>query len=337
MKHPLLTAFTSVLLATQALAADFTLSPDWAKLPAGGPQLGNMHGDVAVSSKNETYVSVMDPAHGILVFGADGRLARALTGAPNDFHGFLIHRERDGEFIYGARLTAQTIVKLTLDGKVVLEIPASAIPDRVKMLQPEPAKGAPAPAAGTPAPGTPLLRLTGMAVAPNGDLYVTDGYATSNVHRFDRTGKYLATFGGKDAPYGFKTLHKIVIDPRFTPARLLGCDRENMRLVHLSLEGDFLGVYATDLLRPSALAIHGDLVAVGELRGRVTLLDKAGKVVTTLGTNSNTDEVATNRTDSAKWRAGIFNAAHGVAFNARGDLLVSEWTLFGRMHRFDRK
>ena len=234
MKHPLLTAFSSVLLATQALAADFTLSPDWAKLPAGGPQLGNMHGDVAVSSKNETYVSVMDPAHGILVFGADGRLARARTGAPNDFHGFLIHREAAGEFIYGARLTAQTIVKLTLDGKVVLEIPASAIPDRVKMLQPEPAKGAPAPAAGTPAPGTPILRLTGMAVAPNGDLYVTDGYATSNVHRFDRTGKYLATFGGKDAPYGFKTLHKIVIDPRFTPARLAR-GRLPRRLRHRSL------------------------------------------------------------------------------------------------------
>ena len=337
MKRSLLSAFAAVLLTLPALAVDFSLSPDWAKLPAGGPQLGNMHGDVAVSSKGEVYVSVMDPANGVLVFGTDGRLARALKGAPNDFHGFLIHREAGGEFIYGARLTEQTIVKLTLDGKVVLEIPASAIPDAVKMRQPAPAPNAPTPAPGTPAPGTPVLRLSGMAVAPNGDLYVTDGYGTSNVHRFDRTGKYLATFGGKEPPYGFKTLHKIILDTRFTPARLLGCDRENMRLVHLSLEGKFLGVYATDLLRPSALAIHGDTVAVGELRGRVTLLDKAGKVITTLGTNPNADEVATNKTDPAKWRAGIFNAAHGVAFNEHGDLFVSEWTLFGRMHRFDRK
>jgi hypothetical protein len=110
-----------------------------------------------------------------------------------------------------------------------------------------------------------------------------------------------------------------------------------MRLVHLSLDGELLGVVATDLLRPSAVAIHGDYAAVGELRGRVTLLDKAGKVVTTVGANPNADEVATNRTDPAKWRAGIFNAAHGVAFNARGDLFVSEWTVFGRMHRFNRQ
>lgn len=337
MKRSLVSAFAAVLLTLPAFAVDFALSPDWAKLPAGGPQLGNMHGDVAVSSKGEVYVSVMDPANGVLVFGADGRLARALKGAPNDFHGFLIHREAGGEFIYGARLTEQKIVKLTLEGKTVLEIPASAIPERFKMRQPAPAPNAPPPAPGTPTPGTPVLRLSGMTVAPNGDLYVTDGYATSNVHRFDRTGKYLATFGGKEPPYGFKTLHKIILDPRYTPARLLGCDRENLRLVHLSLEGEFLGVYATDLLRPSALAIHGDTVAVGELRGRVTLLDKAGKVITTLGTNPNADEVATNKTDPAKWRAGIFNAAHGVAFNEHGDLFVSEWTLFGRMHRFDRK
>jgi len=36
-----------------------------------------------------------------------------------------------------------------------------------------------------------------MDVAPNGDLYVTDGYASDYVHRFDRDGKYLKSFGGK--------------------------------------------------------------------------------------------------------------------------------------------
>ena len=34
--------------------------------------------------------------------------------------------------------------------------------------------------------------------------------------------------------------------------------------------------------------------------------------------------------------AGIINAAHGVAFDAKGNLFVAEWTLFGRLHRFDR-
>ena len=39
--------------------------------------------------------------------------------------------------------------------------------------------------------GRPFMRLTGVAVAPNGDIYATDGYLTSYVHRFDHAGKYM--------------------------------------------------------------------------------------------------------------------------------------------------
>ena len=133
-----------------------------------------------------------------------------------------------------------------------------------------------------------------MDVAPNGDLYVTDGYSSDYVHRFDPRGKYLGTFGGKAAPYGFNILHKIAMDTRFDPVRIIATDRLNNRVVHLSLDGEFLGVVNDELLLPAALAIDGDNVIVGELNGRVTILDKAGEVVTHLGTN--TDEgIGTNR------------------------------------------
>jgi len=326
----LLSAFLlCAMLCSTAAAVEFRHVPDWPQPVGGARPLGNMHGDVAVSSAGEIYVSMMDPAAGILVFGANGRLLRTLSGAPNDFHGFVIRQDAGGEFIYGSRLTEQSIVKLTLEGRTVLEIPASAIPDRFKNV-----RTAAQAAAG---PAGPFLRLTGMDVAPNGDIFVTDGYASSHVHHFNREGKYLKSFGGQQAPFGFKTLHKIAIDTRFSPARIVACDRENLRVVHLSLEGEFLGVVAADLLRPSAVAIHGEYLAIGELRGRVTILDRAGRVVAQLGANPNADEVATNKTEPTKWRPGIFSAAHGVAFNARGDLFVSEWSLFGRMHRFDRK
>src|SRR5678815_1986534 len=111
------------------------------------------------------------------------------------------------------------------------------------------------------------LLLTGMDVAPNGDLYVTDGYASDYIHRFDRKGKYLASFGGKKEPYNFSTLHKIAIDTRFTPARIIGVSRADGRVVHMSLEGEFLGDVAKDLLKPAAVAIHGDFAIIGEIAG----------------------------------------------------------------------
>src|SRR5437762_2472575 len=165
-----------------------------------------------------------------------------------------------------AGLDQQAIIKMTLDGKVVMAISPSAIPDQFKNKSDD---------------GRPVMRLTSVAVAPNGDIYATDGYASDYIHRFDKNGKYIKSFGGKAAPYGFRTMHQLAIDTRFTPARLIACDRANNRLVHLSLEGDFLGVAASNLLAPAAIAVHGDYVAVAELRGRVTILDKTGTILST--------------------------------------------------------
>ena len=68
-----------------------------------------------------------------------------------------------------------------------------------------------------------------------------------------------------------------------------------------------------------------------------TLYDKSGKVAAHLGHNTKPGETATNRLPPAKWRPGYFSAPHGVAFNAAGDLFVAEYTVFGRIHRFNLK
>ena len=332
MKKTLLVVIPVIaLLVTASAAGDYTVAPNWLKLPEGRAQLGNQHGDLAVSAAGEVYVSVQDPAAGLQVFSPEGKFLRNVNGAPSDFHGFVIHKEAAGadaagadagrEFIYGATLRGQTIVKMTLEGNIVMTIGSSAIPDQYKIRNARSNQLA--------------LLLTGLDVAPNGDIYVADGYASDYIHRFDKTGKYLASFGGKNAPYSFNTLHKLAIDTRFTPARLIACDRANNRVVHLSLDGQFLGVVATDLQLPAAIVIDGNNAIVGELRGRVTVLDRLGAVVARVGANTE-EGVGTNKLPPAQWREGFLLSPHGVALNAHGDLFVSEFSAFGRVHRFNR-
>ena len=309
------------LITSSSAAGDYTVAANWLKLPEGKAQLGNQHGDVAVSSAGDVYVSVQDPAAGLQVFAPDGKFLRNVNGAPSDFHGFVIHKEAGGEFIYGATLRGQTIVKMTLEGNIVMTIGSASIPDQYKVRNARSNQLA--------------LLLTGLDVAPNGDIYVADGYASDYIHRFDKTGKYLTSFGGKNPPYSFNTLHKLAIDTRFTPARLIACDRANNRVVHLSLDGQFLGVVTKDLLLPAAIVIDGDNAIVGELSGRVTVLDKAGAVVTRIGANTE-QGVGTNKLPPAQWREGFVLSPHGVALNAHGDLFVSEFNAFGRVHRFNR-
>ena len=171
--------------------------PDWLTLPQGKEKLGNMHGDIAVSSNGDVYVSVGDPKAGLQVYADNGKWKRNVKGAASDLHGFVIRREKEGEFIYSARVNGSEVLKMTLQGKTVLSIKADSIPDEFKR------KGK---------NGEGFVKLTGVDVGKNGDVFVTDGYASDHIHRFDKKGKYLNSFGGKNAPYGFRTLHKLIID-----------------------------------------------------------------------------------------------------------------------------
>jgi len=316
-------AFTIAFLAfTQVRAVDqYKEVPDWLKFAPGRTNIGNMHGDVAVSSKGEVYVSVMDRKAGVQVYAPDGTFLRNVPNAPDDFHGFVIHKVGNEEFIFGPRLGGGNILKLALDGKVALDIPGATIPDEFKNKNKA---------------GKGVMALTAMDVAPNGDLFVTDGYASDYVHRFDSSGKYLKSFGGKKEPYKFNTLHKIAIDTRFNPPRIIGCDRQNNRMVHMSLDGEFLGVIATGLRLPAAVAVYKDYAIVGELNGRVTILDKAGKVAAELGTYTGPG-VGGNHVTPDKWQPGIVISPHGVAYNNHGDIFVAEYSVFGRVHRLNRE
>src|SRR6202789_550826 len=281
-----------------AQALHFTMDSKFLTPPPGMATVGDSHGDIAVSPTGEIYISVQGGDHaGIQVYSADGHYLRNVPGAPTDLHGFIITRGRDGKpYIFGVSRLAQQIVQIALDGRKVLTIPATSVPDQYQNHE----------------AGKPATNLTGIAVAPNGDIYVTDGYGLDFIHRFDKNGKYIPSFGGKGAPWNFNTCHKIAIDTRFAPVRLLCTDRKHNRLVHMDLDGHVLGVFAEGLRLPSALSIHGDELAVAELALRGTILDTKGQVTTSIGANDNDAEIRTNKAPPSIWQPDRFYAPHGI-------------------------
>lgn len=318
---------TAVVWAACCMAGErndaFAMNPRFLTLPKCMSTVGEAHGDIAVSPAGEIYVSVEAGEHpGLQVYSRTGRYLRNVPQAPYDLHGFIIATAADGSpNIFGVSLYGQRIVQLTLQGKVVQAIPAASIPDQYK----------------TNEDGKLHVALTGIAVAPNGDIYAVDGYGRDFIHRFDKSGKYLGTFGGQGEPWNFKQCHKIAIDPRFAPARLLCTDRLHDRLIQMDLDGHVLGVFAQGLRWPSALAVYGDELAVAELEGRVTILDKQGKRIASIGTNENADEIKTNRVPPEKWQPDLFYAPHGITYAADGSLLVTEWSQWGRVVRVERR
>ncbi len=305
---------------------NWTHENDWLQVPKNLSQIGKSHGEIAVSSDGDIYVSVMGELGGLQVYSPAGEYLHNVKNAPKDIHGFVIKRENGRDVIYAPTLYGQSIVKMTVTGEILLTVDAlSSIP---KQYHSEPVI--------KPTwRDDRALKLTAIDVAADGTMYVIDGYGKDYIHTFDQKGNYITTFAGRGAPWHLHNCHKIAIDPRFTPKRILCADRVNGRLVHMKLDGKLIGNHAEGLRRPSAIAFYNDLVAVAEISGRVTLLDLEGKKLTTLGTNENKEEINHPRTPPEKWKNGVFTSPHGIAFDADGNLYVTEYSNFGRVLKFN--
>ena len=84
----------------------------------------------------------------------------------------------------------------------------------------------------------PFNRPTRMACSPWGDYYCSDGYGNTAVHRFDREGRLLRTWGGPGREPGkFRLPHSLAFDDR---ERVWVCDRENFRIQVFDKEGNYL-------------------------------------------------------------------------------------------------
>ena len=311
MKPTLLALLLSAVTASAEVT--FELSPNWLTPPPGKETIGNGHGEIAVDSAGNVYVSVQEKDAGIQVYGKDGKFIKALP-LPPTLHGFVVRKDGDGEFIFAAVLGEQKVIKANLDGTVVMTIPTSEFPaDKI-------GKG---------------LKLTNCDVAPNGDIYVVDGYGADWIFVFGRDGKFKKVFGGRVEPLKLANAHKIFIDRRFEPARVMVCDRGNKRLLHLDLEGNLIKEIASGLRNPSSASFHGDLMCIAEIAGRVSIFDKEGKMVAELGTNPKTTN--TPGIEPKDWQTGIVTSPHGITFDNDGNVLETEWNKWGRVLRWTRK
>ena len=292
--------------------------PNWCQIPAGRTNLGPTHGGVVVDKKGQIYFSMNSGNDAILVYGPDGKMIKGIGGKDHvGIHGLCLNEENGEEFLYGALNDHARVVKLKLDGTEVWSIGVPMESGKYKDAK--------------------QYHPTGVAVAPDGSVFVADGYGQNWVHKFDANQKYVKSFGGKGtAPGQFQTCHGISLDRRGGKNLLLVSDRENKRLQHFDLDGNFVAVIAENLRRPCCVSFYGDHVVIAELAGRVAILDGDNKLVAALGDNPNEKQRANYNVPPKDWTEGIFNAPHGVSYDHDGNIYVEDWNASGRISRFNK-
>lgn len=148
----------------------------------------------------------------------------------------------------------------------------------------------------------PFNHPTDIAVAPNGDIYVTDGYGNSAVHCFSVTGEWKESWGcpGK-GPGEFTTPHAVWVDSH---NRVLVADRENDRIQIFDLRGSYLEEWS-DVYRPMDIFVDKeDRIYVTDQIPRLSMFSTAGKLV-------------------GRCRPVLYGA-HGIWGDADGNLYLAE-------------
>jgi hypothetical protein len=295
----------------------FDTVPGWGLNDAGKSVLGPTHGGVVIDKEGNIYTSANV---GVIVFSPDGKVVRRFIGKEySNIHDMEIRSEGDDEFIYGARNSDAEGIKFhSQDGEIVLHLP---FPKES---------------------GLDLKRFspTAITVAPNGDIYLSDGYASNHIFKFDKSGKYLMHFGKKgNGLKEFNTAHGMTLDTRYKPARLLICDRNHTpkgRMLHYSLAGEYIGEVVTGLGMPTAVAIHGEYVAIPDLHGRLTILDKTNEIISIVGRNPDPKKGRSFNIPQDKWVEGAFSGTHGAYWDKDGNLYVQDWNVSGRLMKLVR-
>jgi DNA-binding beta-propeller fold protein YncE len=269
----------------------------WGRGP-GGREFGGVVPAVATDSCDRVYIARRSPA-AILVYDREGRFLNAwgqdLLMNPHS----VWFDEQDQ--LYVADVADHTVRKFDSDGRVLQTL-------------------------GTPgqvgAPGQPFNMPTWAALAPWGDLYVTDGYGQFRVHRYSAAGVLMHSWGEEgQGPGQFALPHCVRVDRR---GRVLVLDRENKRLQIFDAEGVYTGEWP-DLEGPNDLFIdQDDIVYIAEGNYRISIFNLDGELLARWG-------------EQGEAPGQFADHPHGLWIDSQGDLYVAEVPfLDNRLQKFTR-
>ncbi len=271
----------------------YEVVPGWGQIP----QLGLVSG-VACDSADRVYVFNRSPQPAVLVFNRDGKF---LSSWGEDIfkkpHGIWISPNDE---IYTTDTVDHTVRKFSLSGELLMTLGTVDKPGD---------------------PGMPFNQPTRAVLSQSGELYVSDGYGQSRVHRLTPDGEVIVSWGapGK-GPSEFNLPHDVTVDKN---ERVYILDRGNLRCQIFNSNGEYLTEWR-DLRSPNDLFIDADdVIHIAEGGQRITIMTLEGEVIGRWG-------------EKGTAPGQFSDSPHGIWSDSHDDLYVSEVISEKRFQKFAR-
>jgi peptidylamidoglycolate lyase len=291
----------------------YRINKDWGKLDFARYPVKDCH-EMVQDSKGRILLLTNETKNNVIIYDKKGKLLETWGTEYPGAHGLTLFNENGTEVLFICDNNRHQVIKTTLQGRVlmVLDYPK----ETGKYTKED------------------EYIPTETTIAPNGDIYVADGYGKDFIIQYDAKGKYIRHFGGRgDKDDNLLNAHGICIDYR---------DKNNLTLIVTSRQQNAFkrytmeGVYINTVPLPGAWVcrpvINGDYLYAAVLKsssladkesGFVTILDKNFNVVSNLGGSEpvyKDDKLAEMVQTNP-----VFQYPHDVCIDDDQNMYVAQW------------
>ena len=255
----------------------YKVDAGWAQLPQGADWGGNTTW-ITADGKGNVVVLVRTPPY-FRVLTRDGRFVKAFgeDGLFESAHSVTVDAQG---FLWVTDSAAHVVHKFGPDGRLLMTLGKKGV-------------------AGDNASRDLFNEPNHVAVAPSGDIYVSDGYQNARVVQFSSSGQFVRIIGGVKGsqPGQLQLPHGVALDSR---GRILINDSDNQRVSVFDKDGRFVETWPYPSRGGIAVA-SDDTVYISDVNIGIVNIVKNGKRI---------DSVSADR-------------AHGMGIDTDGSIYVS--------------
>lgn len=291
----------------------YRINTKWGELNFRRYPVKDCH-EMVQDKKGRIILLTNETKNNIIIYNKKGKLLSTWGNEYPGAHGLTLFNENGEEVLFICDNSRHQVIKTTLDGKVLmtLDYPKdSGVYGKAGEYIP-----------------------TETAIAPNGDIYVADGYGKDFIIQYNHKGEYIRHWGGRGTEARhLENAHGICFDNRDkeNPVLIVSSRKQNA-FKRYTLTGEYLDTIAMPGAWVCRPVIHGDHLYAAVLQsqnsqgkgsGFVTILDRHNKVVSNIAGSAPT--YINNQLEEMYQTVKVFQYPHDVCIDDEENLYIAQW------------
>jgi len=290
----------------------YTIDTRWSKANATTHPVKDCH-EMVQDNKGRILLLTNDTHNNVLIYDKSGKLLDSWGKEYPGAHGLTLFNENGTDVLFICDNDRHQVIKTTTSGKVLLTLDYPRETGQYKEAK--------------------EYIPTETCIAPNGDIYVVDGYGKDFVIQYNHKGEYIRHFAGRGEGEAYViNAHGICIDTRQAQPCLIVTSRVQNAFKRYTLEGKYIDTIPLPGAWVCRPVVKGNYLYVAVLQtnsrldeksGFVLILDKNYKVVSNLG--GNLPAYANGTPEEMYQTLRVFQYPHDVCIDDEENLYVAQW------------